>query len=64
MVRPQKLPAAGAQVLIGMVRDRADKSLAFLFLLAALIGAVLLQIQVYLANNCLYDLKDFYALER
>jgi 1,4-dihydroxy-2-naphthoate octaprenyltransferase len=62
--RPLTLPAAAAPVIVGTAIAIADNSFALLPALAALIGALLLQIGVNLANDYFDHIKGIDTADR
>lgn len=63
-IRPRTLPASASPVLVGTAAAAADQSMRLLPALAALIGAILLQIGVNLANDYFDYLKGVDTAER
>lgn len=63
-IRPRTLPASASPVLVGTAAAAADQSMRLLPALAALIGAILLQIGVNLANDYFDHLKGVDTAER
>ncbi len=63
-IRPKTLPAAGAGVITGTALAYYDGKFAFLPALAALIGAILLQIGSNLANDVFDHLRGAESKER
>ncbi|MDD5204328.1 MAG: 1,4-dihydroxy-2-naphthoate polyprenyltransferase [Desulfobacterales bacterium] len=63
-IRPRTLPASASPVLVGTAAAAADQSMRLLPALAALIGAILLQIGVNLANDYFDYCKGVDTAER
>ena len=63
-IRPKTLPAAVAPVLVGMALAQADRVFSLLPALAALAGALLIQIGTNLANDYYDYLKGVDTKER